>query len=135
MQPKCPPAPALAVDRDVFSEAVTAKIEAHPLIDIAREEVKDIARIDGPLIVATGPLTSSALADSIRNLTEEDALAFFDAIAPIVHADSIDFSIAWKQSRYDKEGPGGDVAAYVNCPLDKEQYEAFVAALNAGAKN
>jgi methylenetetrahydrofolate--tRNA-(uracil-5-)-methyltransferase len=86
------------------------------------------------VIFATGPLTSPALADSIRNLTGEDSLAFFDAIAPIVHADSIDFDIAWKQSRYDKEGPGGDKAAYVNCPLDEAQYVAFINALNAGAK-
>jgi methylenetetrahydrofolate--tRNA-(uracil-5-)-methyltransferase len=86
------------------------------------------------MIVATGPLTSPALAQSIRTLTGEDSLAFFDAIAPIVHADSIDFSIAWKQSRYDKEGPGGDKAAYINCPLDKSQYESFVAALIVAPK-
>lgn len=86
------------------------------------------------MIVATGPLTSPALAEAIRAQTGEDSLAFFDAIAPIVHADSIDFSIAWRQSRYDKEGPGGDKAAYVNCPMDKEQYEAFVAALIAAPK-
>ena len=79
-------------------------------------------------------VTSPSLADSIRTVTSEDSLAFFDAIAPIVHADSIDFDIAWKQSRYDKEGPGGDKAAYVNCPMDEAQYTAFIAALNAGAK-
>jgi methylenetetrahydrofolate--tRNA-(uracil-5-)-methyltransferase len=86
------------------------------------------------VIFATGPLTSASLADSIRTTTGEDSLAFFDAIAPIVHADSIDFDIAWRQSRYDKEGPGGDKAAYVNCPMDQAEYEAFIAALNAGAK-
>ncbi len=133
-----PAGSALAVDRDVFSASVTAALEAHPLIEIIRGEVRALEallqRDDDSLIFATGPLTSAALADSIRNATGEDALAFFDAIAPIVHADSIDFSIAWKQSRYDKEGPGGDKAAYVNCPMDKAQYEAFIAALNGAPK-
>jgi methylenetetrahydrofolate--tRNA-(uracil-5-)-methyltransferase len=174
-----PAGSALAVDRDVFSDAVTAALEAHPLIRIEREEVKALdALLSSPargrgvmseandggarrddttqlpptsrasrdplpphagedndsVIFSTGPLTSPSLADSIRNLTGEDSLAFFDAIAPIVHADSIDFEIAWKQSRYDKEGPGGDKAAYVNCPLDEAQYLAFINALNAGAK-
>jgi len=152
-----PAGSALAVDRDVFSDAVTAALEAHPLIEVVREEVRSLdqllrhsGRAEGAIrnpgandeprndeesvIFATGPLTSPSLADSIRNLTGEDSLAFFDAIAPIVHADSIDFDIAWKQSRYDKEGPGGDKAAYVNCPMDQAQYEAFVAALLAGAK-
>ena len=86
------------------------------------------------MIVATGPLTSPALAEAIRTLSGEEALAFFDAIAPIVHHESIDLSIAWKQSRYDKGGPAGDGADYLNCPLDKEQYDAFVAALLAGDK-
>ncbi|HRO03969.1 MAG TPA: methylenetetrahydrofolate--tRNA-(uracil(54)-C(5))-methyltransferase (FADH(2)-oxidizing) TrmFO, partial [Terricaulis sp.] len=129
---------ALAVDRDVFSDAVTAALTGHPLISVARGEVRTLdALLDNPessVIYATGPLTSPALADSIRNLTGEDSLAFFDAIAPIVHADSINFDIAWKQSRYDKEGPGGDKAAYVNCPMDQAQYEAFIAALLAGEK-
>jgi methylenetetrahydrofolate--tRNA-(uracil-5-)-methyltransferase len=125
---------ALALDRDVFAAAVTAALEAEPLITIAREEVTKPPSDWDNVIVATGPLTSPALADHIRNLSGEDALAFFDAIAPIVHADSIDFEIAWKQSRYDKEGPGGDAAAYVNCPMDQAQYEAFVAALNAAPK-
>jgi methylenetetrahydrofolate--tRNA-(uracil-5-)-methyltransferase len=133
-----PAGSALAVDRDVFSDAVTAALEAHPLISIEREEVKSLdallATVEESVIFCTGPLTSPALADSIRNLTGEDSLAFFDAIAPIVHADSIDFDIAWKQSRYDKEGPGGDKAAYVNCPMDEAQYVAFINALNAGAK-
>ena len=142
-----PAGSALAVDRDVFSDAVTAALEAHPLITIQREEIKSLDQLlsvipdrapcgqdDESIIFATGPLTSPTLADSIRNLTGEDSLAFFDAIAPIVHADSIDFDIAWKQSRYDKEGPGGDKAAYVNCPMDEAQYVAFINALNAGAK-
>jgi methylenetetrahydrofolate--tRNA-(uracil-5-)-methyltransferase len=133
-----PAGSALAVDRDVFSDAVTAALTAHPLIEVRREEVKALDALlthaDEKVIFSTGPLTSPALAESIRTLTGEDSLAFFDAIAPIVHADSINFDIAWKQSRYDKEGPGGDKAAYVNCPMDKAQYEAFIAALNAGAK-
>jgi len=133
-----PAGSALAVDRDVFSDAVTAALTAHPLISVERGEVKSLDALltsdDASVIFSTGPLTSPALADSIRNLTGEDSLAFFDAIAPIVHADSIDFDIAWKQSRYDKEGPGGDKAAYVNCPMDEAQYTAFINALNAGAK-
>jgi methylenetetrahydrofolate--tRNA-(uracil-5-)-methyltransferase len=133
-----PAGSALAVDRDVFSEAVTATLKAHPLIEVKREEVRSLDALlddaDASVIFSTGPLTSAALADSIRNMTGEDSLAFFDAIAPIVHADSIDFDIAWRQSRYDKEGPGGDKAAYVNCPMDQAQYEAFINALNTGAK-
>jgi len=133
-----PAGSALAVDRDVFSDAVTAALTAHPLVSVERGEVRALdALLDGPdarVLYCTGPLTSPALADSIRNLTGEDSLAFFDAIAPIVHADSINFDIAWKQSRYDKEGPGGDKAAYVNCPMDQAQYEAFIAALNSGEK-
>jgi methylenetetrahydrofolate--tRNA-(uracil-5-)-methyltransferase len=126
---------ALAVDRDGFSAAVTAALEAHPLITILREE---IARLPpdawDSVIVATGPLTSPALADAIRKRTDEDALAFFDAIAPIVHRDSIDLTKAWFQSRYDKEGPGGSGADYINCPLTREQYDSFVDALLAGDK-
>ena len=133
-----PAGSALAVDRDVFSDAVTAALTAHPLIEVRREEVKALGALladeDDKVIFSTGPLTSPSLADSIRALTGEDSLAFFDAIAPIVHADSINFDIAWKQSRYDKEGPGGDKAAYVNCPMDQAQYEAFIAALLAGDK-
>ena len=126
---------ALAVDRDGFSNAVTRALNDHPLIEIRRAE------IDGPppqewrnVIVATGPLTSAPLADAIRQLTDENALAFFDAIAPIVHRDSIDMSVAWFQSRYDKMGPGGTGADYINCPLTQEQYEAFVDALLSGEK-
>ncbi len=126
---------ALAVDREGFSEAVTARLMEHPLITVVREEIAGIPPEDWDnVIVATGPLTSAALADAILKTTGEESLSFFDAIAPIVHADSIDFDIAWRQSRYDKAGPGGDAAAYVNCPMDKYQYEAFIDALRAGPK-
>lgn len=126
---------ALAVDRDAFSQAVTAKLTAHPLVTIVREEIAGLPPQEWDnVIVATGPLTSPALADAILKATGEESLSFFDAIAPIVHADSIDFDIAWRQSRYDKEGPGGDAAAYVNCPMDKAQYEAFIDALLSGPK-
>ncbi len=126
---------ALAVDRDGFAAVVTAALEAHPLIRIVREEVAGLPPEDWDnVIVATGPLTSPALADAIRGQTGEDALAFFDAIAPIVHRESIDLSVAWFQSRYDKAGPGGSGADYVNCPLTREQYAAFVEALIAGDK-
>jgi len=126
---------ALAVDREEFSEAVTAQLMAHPLITVVREEIAGIPPEDwDSVIVATGPLTSAALADAILKTTGEESLSFFDAIAPIIHADSINFDIAWRQSRYDKEGPGGDAAAYVNCPMDKAQYDAFIDALLAGPK-
>ena len=126
---------ALAVDREGFSAAVHAALERHPLVRIRREEVDALPPSDwGSVIVATGPLTSPALAAAIRARTGEESLAFFDAIAPIVHKDSIDFTRAWFQSRYDKEGPGGDAAAYINCPLDKAEYEAFIAALLAAEK-
>lgn len=126
---------ALAVDRDGFAAAVTQAVAAHPLIEIAREEISDLppAQWDN-VIVATGPLTSPALAAAVAKLTGEEALAFFDAIAPIVHRDSIDMSVAWFQSRYDKEGPGGSGADYINCPLTREQYGMFVDALIAGEK-
>jgi len=126
---------ALAVDRDGFSAAVTEALATHPLIDVRREEIADKPEDAwDSIIVATGPLTSPALAAAIATLTGADALAFFDAIAPIVHRDTIDMSVAWLQSRYDKAGPGGSGADYVNCPLTREQYEAFVAALVAGDK-
>src|SRR5204863_8826327 len=125
---------ALAVDRDGFSAAVTAALEAHPLVQIRREEVALPPDEWDSVIVATGPLTSPALADAIRQLTGEEALAFFDAIAPIVYRDSIDMSVAWLQSRYDKAGPGGSGADYINCPLTRDQYEGFVAALLGGEK-
>ena len=126
---------ALAVDRDGFAEAVQAAILAEPLIQVSREEVTGLPPEDwGPTIVATGPLTSAALAQSILAATGETALAFFDAIAPIVHHESVDFDIVWKQSRYDKVGPGGDAEAYVNCPMDSAQYGAFIDALLAAEK-
>ena len=126
---------ALAVDRDGFAAVVTAALEAHPLIEIVREEIAGLPPADWDnVIVATGPLTSAALADGIRGVTGEDALAFFDAIAPIVHRESIDLSVAWFQSRYDKAGPGGTGADYLNCPMTREQYAAFVEALIAGDK-
>jgi methylenetetrahydrofolate--tRNA-(uracil-5-)-methyltransferase len=126
---------ALAVDRHGFSGKVTAQIQDHPLIEVRREEIAGLPPADwDSVILATGPLTSPALADAVLALTGEGALSFFDAIAPIVHADSIDMSVAWRQSRYDKEGPGGDAAAYINCPMDKSQYEAFVRALIDGPK-
>jgi len=121
---------ALAVDRDGFSAAVEAAVRSHPLVRFERGEIAGLPPADWDnVIVATGPLTSPALADAIGALTGEGALAFFDAIAPIVHRDSIDMDVAWMQSRYDKEGPGGDAAAYVNCPMSRDQYEAFVEAL------
>jgi methylenetetrahydrofolate--tRNA-(uracil-5-)-methyltransferase len=127
-----PAGSALAVDRDGFSEAVTAKIAAHPLITIARGEVEGLPPADwDSVIIATGPLTSPALADAIRARTGADALAFFDAIAPIVHRESIDMDKAWFQSRYDKPGPGGTGADYLNCAMDREQFEAFIDALLA----
>src|SRR3954452_13932922 len=126
---------ALAVDRDGFSAAVTKALNVHPLIEIARGEVAGLPPAEwSNVIVATGPLTSAPLADAIRELTDENALAFFDAIAPIVHRESIDMSVAWFQSRYDKVGPGGTGADYINCPMTKEQYDGFVAALVAGEK-
>jgi len=125
---------ALAVDRDGFSAAVSAALAEHPLITLERGEVAVPPDDWDSVIVATGPLTSPGLAATIRALTGEDALAFFDAIAPIVHRDSIDMETAWFQSRYDKAGPGGSGADYINCPLTREQYGAFVDALLAGDK-
>jgi len=125
---------ALAVDRDGFSAAITRELTTHPLIEIRREEITVPPADWDSVIVATGPLTSPALAEAIVGLTGETALAFFDAIAPIVHRDSIDMSAAWFQSRYDKAGPGGSGADYINCPLDRTQYEVFVSALVAGDK-
>jgi methylenetetrahydrofolate--tRNA-(uracil-5-)-methyltransferase len=126
---------ALAVDRDGFADAVGAALEQHPLIDIQRQEIADLPPADWDnVIIATGPLTSPALAAAIGKLTGEDALAFFDAIAPIVHRESIDMAVAWFQSRYDKEGPGGTGADYINCPLTRDQYSAFVDALVSGDK-
>src|SRR5713101_256519 len=132
---KLPARGALAVDRHGFSAAVQQALLGHPLVELRREEVAGLpSEAWDSVIMATGPLTSPDLAAAIAKLTGEDSLAFFDAIAPIVHYESIDLSIAWKQSRYDKGGPAGDGADYLNCPLDKEQYDAFVAALLAGDK-
>jgi methylenetetrahydrofolate--tRNA-(uracil-5-)-methyltransferase len=126
---------ALAVDRDGFSASITKALTEHPLIETDRGELTGLPPDEWPnVIVATGPLTSRPLADAICALTDESALAFFDAIAPIVHKDSIDMSVAWFQSRYDKVGPGGSGADYINCPMDKEQYEAFVGELVASEK-
>lgn len=126
---------ALAVDRDGFSDAVTAKLEAHPLITIKREVVAGLPPEDwGNTIIATGPLTAAELAEAIAQETEADSLAFFDAIAPIIHFDSINMDVCWFQSRYDKVGPGGTGKDYINCPMDKEQYQAFIQALIDGEK-
>ncbi|MHB8283240.1 MAG: methylenetetrahydrofolate--tRNA-(uracil(54)-C(5))-methyltransferase (FADH(2)-oxidizing) TrmFO [Caulobacteraceae bacterium] len=126
---------ALAVDRDGFSDQVTATLRAHPLITVVEGEVEGLPPADwDSVIVATGPLTSEALAAAVLELTGEDSLAFFDAIAPIVHVDSIDMGVAWRQSRYDKPGPAGDAEAYINCPLTKPQYDDFVQALLDGPK-
>src|SRR5437763_13189418 len=115
---------ALAVDRDGFSNAVTRALNDHPLIEIRRAEIDGLPPQEWRnVIVATGPLTSAPLADAIRQLSDENALAFFDAIAPIVHRDSIDMSVAWFQSRYDDRGPGGAGGAYINCTVTQLPYE------------
>lgn len=122
---------ALAVDRDGFSECVTQTLNEHPMVEIEYGEITDFPPEDwGLTIIATGPLTSEALSHQVREITGEESLAFFDAIAPIVYRDSINMDVAWEQSRYDK-GSGKD---YINCPMDKEQYEAFIQALIDGEK-
>jgi len=125
---RVPAGSALAVDREGFSAGVTAALEAHPNITIVRERV-DVLPSEGPTIIATGPLTAPGLAESIGSATGSDALAFFDAIAPIVHFDSIDMDVAWMAARWDKGGKD-----YINCPMDREQYAAFHAGLLAGEK-
>jgi len=126
---------ALAVDRHAFSDAVTEAIKSHPNIEIVREEIAGLPPEDwDSVIVATGPLTSPALAEAVHELSGEGELAFFDAIAPILYAESINMDIAWKQSRYDKGDTEEDRAAYINCPMNKDQYEAFVDALLAAEK-
>ena len=125
---RLPAGGALAVDRDVFAASVTDKLKAHPLIDISGEEITELPS-DGHWIVATGPLTSSALGNAIAKETSAEALAFFDAIAPIVYTESIDMDKAWKQSRYDKGDTEEERTAYINCPMNKDQYEAFIDAL------
>ena len=130
-----PAGSALAVDRVGFSEAVTDALQSHPLITIERGEVTGLPPTDWDnVIIATGPLTSPELGEAIRTETGEEDLAFFDAIAPILHAESINMDVAWRQSRYDKPGPGGDIAAYINCPMDETQYHAFIDALIEGDK-
>ncbi len=132
---KVPAGSALAVDRDGFSDAVTKALETHPNIEFHREEIDGLPpEAWTNVIVATGPLTAPPLAKAIRALTGEEELAFFDAIAPIVDKDSIDFDVAWFQSRYDKAGPGGDGADYINCPMSEQQYHAFLDALLDGEK-
>lgn len=125
-----PAGSALAVDREAFSQAVTAKLEAHPLVTIERGEVAGIPPEDwDSVIIATGPLTSQALAEAVKGLTDESSLSFFDAIAPIIYAESINMDKAWLQSRYDKGDTEEERTAYINCPMDKDQYNAFIDAL------
>ena len=126
---RVPAGSALAVDRDAFAAEVTFRVAAHPNIDVVRERV-DALPASGSTIIATGPLTAPGLAAAIAQITGSDALAFFDAIAPIVHRDSIDMSVCWMAARWDKGGKD-----YINCPMTKEQYEAFVTALNEGEKS
>ena len=126
---------ALAVDREAFSARVTERLLSHPRVRVERGELRGWPPAEwGSVILATGPLTSPALAAAVLERTGEESLSFFDAIAPIVHAETIDMDRAWRQSRYDKEGPGGDAAAYINCPLDADGYERFVDALLEGPK-
>ncbi|KFI34219.1 tRNA (uracil-5-)-methyltransferase [Haematobacter missouriensis] len=124
---------ALAVDRDAFSADVTARLRAHPLIETVAGEITELPR-DGHWIIATGPLTSGALAEAIRAETRADALAFFDAIAPIIYAETIDMDVAWRQSRYDKGETEEERTAYINCPMTRQQYETFIDALLAADK-
>ena len=132
-QHRIPAGGALAVDRDPFAESVTAALNTHPNISISYEEITSLPT-DGNWIIATGPLTSGALADAIAAETGAEALAFFDAIAPIVYHDSINMDVAWMQSRYDKGETLEEQTAYLNCPMNKEQYEAFIDALLAADK-
>ena len=125
---RLPAGGALAVDREVFAKNVTRKLMAHPKITIINKEIDALPQL-GHWIVATGPLTSSALSASLAKTTGHDALAFFDAIAPILYYDSIDMSKAWMQSRHDKGETEADRNAYLNCPMDKSQYERFIDAL------
>jgi methylenetetrahydrofolate--tRNA-(uracil-5-)-methyltransferase len=130
---RVPAGSALAVDRDGYTQAVTSRIENHPNITLVRERVDTLP--DGPAIIATGPLTGAALAGAIGAETGEEALAFFDALAPIAYFDSINMDVAWKASRWDKPNADGvDTKDYINCPMDKDQYLAFHAALLSGEK-
>ncbi len=130
---RLPAGGALAVDRDPFSESVTERLRTHPRITVRGDEITELPR-DGHWVIATGPLTSGALAEAIRAETGAEALAFFDAIAPIVYAESVDMSVAWMQSRYDKGETEAERTAYMNCPMDKAQYEDFIDALLAADK-
>ncbi|WP_439117949.1 methylenetetrahydrofolate--tRNA-(uracil(54)-C(5))-methyltransferase (FADH(2)-oxidizing) TrmFO [Nereida ignava] len=130
---RIPAGGALAVDREPFAESVTAALKAHPNISVSYDEITELPD-DGHWIVATGPLTSDALSASIAKATGAEALAFFDAIAPIIYFDTIDMSQAWMQSRYDKGETEEERTAYLNCPMDKAQYEAFIDALMAADK-
>jgi methylenetetrahydrofolate--tRNA-(uracil-5-)-methyltransferase len=128
---RVPAGSALAVDRDQFSAAVTDALAQHPNVSIIREVIDGLPPADWEsVIIATGPLTATPLAEAIRGLTGEDSLAFFDAIAPVIHFDSVDLETAWFQSRWDK----GDTKDYLNCPMDKEQYEAFIDAVLSAEK-
>ena len=130
---RLPAGGALAVDREAFSQTVTDRLRAHPLVQIETDEITSLPR-DGQWIIATGPLTSPRLGAAIAQHTGEGALAFFDAIAPIVYADSIDMSQAWLQSRYDKGDTEEERTAYINCPMTRDQYETFIDALLAADK-
>ncbi|MCP5323885.1 methylenetetrahydrofolate--tRNA-(uracil(54)-C(5))-methyltransferase (FADH(2)-oxidizing) TrmFO [Albidovulum sp.] len=130
---RLPAGGALAVDRDPFAETVTARLRSHPLVSVSEEEITELPS-SGHWIIATGPLTSAALGAAIRAETGADQLAFFDAIAPIVYADSVDMSVAWMQSRYDKGETEEERTAYMNCPMNRDQYEAFIDALLAAEK-
>lgn len=130
---KLPAGGALAVDRDAFSADVTAALRAHPLVTVETGEITALPA-DGNWIIATGPLTSAALGQAIAAETGADALAFFDAIAPIVHAETIDMGVAWRQSRYDKGETEEERTAYINCPMTRDEYEAFIDALLAAEK-
>ncbi|WP_323780555.1 methylenetetrahydrofolate--tRNA-(uracil(54)-C(5))-methyltransferase (FADH(2)-oxidizing) TrmFO, partial [Leisingera sp.] len=130
---RLPAGGALAVDREPFAETVTAKLKAHPNVTVSYEEITGLPA-DGHWIIATGPLTSPELGQAIQAETGAEALAFFDAIAPIVYAESIDMSQAWMQSRYDKGETEEERTAYLNCPMDKDQYQAFIDALLSADK-
>ncbi|MEM8775752.1 MAG: methylenetetrahydrofolate--tRNA-(uracil(54)-C(5))-methyltransferase (FADH(2)-oxidizing) TrmFO [Pseudomonadota bacterium] len=125
---RLPAGGALAVDREAFAQSVTAKVMAHPLIEVKYQEINTLPR-EGQWIFATGPLTSEALGAAIASETGTDRLAFFDAIAPIVYFDTVDMSKAWMQSRYDKGETEEERTAYLNCPMDRDQYEVFIDAL------
>lgn len=132
---KLPAGGALAVDRDAFAKNVTKRLQENPNIQIERTEIDGLPPPDWQsVIIATGPLTSPALSAAIANHTGEGELSFFDAIAPVIHRDTINTDIAWFQSRYDKKGPAGTGADYLNCPMNKEEYNAFIDALLAGEK-